>query len=171
MTSPTTLTISDSSGFLAIINAEKYNSFVDLDWELPQVFDRFVEEMNNNNLIIWATGFENDWTVNFVTGPSNERSFREFSKTIRVTNEKLHLTNYEDLTVAAQFSDETLPLKHNADLAVALDNGDYEFTIRQLFDPNDSEYVANGQINFEVLVKPMTRSGVNEVSKIFWQQE
>ena len=171
MTSPTTLTISDDSGYIAIVNPERYNSFLDENWELPQLFNRFVGEMNNDNLIIWATAFENKCTVNFVTAPSTEISFREFAKTIKVTNEKLYLTNYEDLTTAAQFSNETLPAKHNANLWVALDNGEYEFTIRQLFDPQDDDYDADNKPNFEVVVRPMTRSEPKRVSKIFWREE
>jgi hypothetical protein len=170
-TFPNTLTISDDSGFLAIVNAEKYNSFVDEDWELPQLFNRFLEEMNNDNLIVWATGLESDWTVNFVAAPSNESSFREFSKTIKVTNGKLYLTNYEDLTMAAQFSDEGLPTKQNANLCVSLDNGEYELTIRQLYNPNDPQHIATDKVNFEVIVRPITILESKQVLKIFWFQE
>jgi hypothetical protein len=38
--------ITDDSGFLAIVNPHKYNSFVDENWELPQLFNHFVNEMN-----------------------------------------------------------------------------------------------------------------------------
>ena len=170
MTLPTKLTISDDSGFLAIVNPGKYNSFVDENWELPQLFNRFIEEMNNDNLIIRATGLENNWTVNFVAAPSDESSFREFSKTIKVTNNKLCLANYEDLTMTAQFRGETLPIKNHANLFIALDNGNYEFTIRQLFDPNNEEYIAGNKTNFEVVVQSITRSESNKVEGIFWWQ-
>jgi hypothetical protein len=171
MALPNKLTISDDSGYLAIVNPGEYNSFVDENWKLQQLFNRFVEEMNNDNLIIWATGLENDWTVNFVAAPSDESSFREFSKTIKITNNKLYLANYEDLTMTAQFPDESLPAKHHANLFVALDNGEYEFTIRQLFDPNDKEYVADNKINFEVVVQLMRESKSRKVERIFWWQE
>lgn len=59
------LKITDDSGFIAIVNADKYNSFVDENWELPQLLNRFVDEMNKDALIIWATGSENKWIVEF----------------------------------------------------------------------------------------------------------
>jgi len=53
MLNPTSFTITEDSGFLAIVNADKFNSFVSEEWELSQLLNRFVDEMNNNHLIIW----------------------------------------------------------------------------------------------------------------------
>src|SRR4030095_4998009 len=103
MSNLTTLSITDDSGFLAIVNADKYNSFLNEGWTLPQLFERFVDEMNRDNLIIWSTDSENTWKVNFVNKPSDKKSFREFSKTMTVTNGQIFLTNYEDLTISAQY--------------------------------------------------------------------
>ena len=50
------LKISDDSGFLAIVNSDTYKSFVDEDWQLNQLMKHFVDEMNNMNIIFWATG-------------------------------------------------------------------------------------------------------------------
>ena len=171
MTFPTTLAITDDSGFLAIVNADEYKSFVDSQWELPQLFNHFVDEMNNDNLIIWATGYENDWTVTFLDKPSDEVAFREFSKTIEVTNGKLFLTNYEDLTMAAQFPHEKIPQRHNADLFINIDNGKYEFTIRQLFDPKDFGYVAQERTNFEVIMAADSEKQPPRFDKVFWWTE
>ena len=113
MLKPTTLTITDDSGFLAIANADRYNSFVDGQWNLSQLLTHFVDEMNNANLIIWRTGSENKWTIEFLDNPSNKKAFREFAKTIEVTHGQLFLTSYEDLTMAAQFSEEKIPAKDN----------------------------------------------------------
>src|SRR5687767_5827241 len=115
MLKPKTLTITDDSGLLAVVNADKYNSFVNEKWELSQLLKRFVEEMNNDNLIVWSTGSENTWTVSFLNQPSDKKSFRDFSKTIEVTDGQLFLTNYEDLTLSAQYKDEKIPAKHNVD--------------------------------------------------------
>ena len=161
-------TITDNSGFLAILNADKYNSFVNGQWKYSQLLKHFVDEMNNNHLIIWATGLENEWTVNFSDKPTNKKAFREFSKTIEVTNERLFLTNYEDLTMAAQFEDEKIPAKQNADLYIQLDNGEYEITVRQLFDPKDYEYDAERKVNFEIIIQPGIQKASDEVDKIFW---
>jgi len=170
MLNPTTLTITDDSGFLGIVNPDKYNSFVSEDWQLSQLFKRFVDEMNNDNLIFWSTGSENAWTVNFVNEPSETKSFREFSKTLEVTNGKIFLTNYEDLTMAAQYDDEKIPTKHNANLSISLDNGRHEFQIRQLFNPADDNYNPEGRVNFEIVVQKNTSAGkTQQVDKVFWQ--
>jgi hypothetical protein len=39
--------------------------------------------------------------------------------------------------MAAQYADEKIPAKNKADLYIDLDNGRYEFQVRQLFDPED----------------------------------
>ena len=165
---PTTLTITDDSGFLAIANADRYNSFVDFEWELPQLLNHFIDEMNNGNLIIWRTDSENRWTIDFRENPSSKKAFREFVKTIEVTHGRLFLTNYEDLTIAAQFHEEKIPAKHNADLYVKLDNGNYELTIRQLFDPKDFQFEEEGKVNFELVIRVNAKKRVQKIDRIIW---
>jgi hypothetical protein len=167
----TTLTITDDSGFIEIVNPEKYSSFVGEDWQLPQLLKRFVDEMNNDNLILWSTGSENVWTVNFLSNPSDKKSFRSFYKTIEVTSGKIFLTNYDDLSMAAQYVDEKIPAKHNADLSINLDNGRYKLQVRQLFNRDDYNYEPEGQINFEVVVQVDTFKTVQQVDSVFWLTE
>lgn len=59
------LNITDDSGFIAIVNADKYFSFVDENWNLPQLLNHFVDQMNKQTLIIWTTGLQNTWTIIF----------------------------------------------------------------------------------------------------------
>jgi hypothetical protein len=160
--------ITDDSGFMAIVNSEKYVSFVDENWELPQLLDHFIEEMNKDALIIWSTGIEGEWNVRFSDKPYSEKSFREFSKTINITNGQLFLANYEDLTMAAQFADDKIPAEHNSNLSVKLPNGKYELTIRQMFDPEDHDYDPEGKINFEVIVKSATTPSLQKIDSVYW---
>jgi hypothetical protein len=162
------ITITDDSGFLAIVNADRYNSYVSEDWELPELLNRFVDEMNNDNLIVWSTGTENTWTINFVNLPSDIKSFREFNKSIEVTYGRLYLTNYEDLTMAAQYAEEKLPAKHNAQSYFLLDNGKYELRIRQLFNPDNLGHDRQEELNFEIVVQPYIEGRVQIVDKVFW---
>ena len=162
------LKIGDDSGFIAIINSERYSSYVDENWEVTQLFNHFVSEMNKDHIIIWATGYENEWTVEFCYEASMKEAFREFTKTIMVTNGELFLTNYEDLTMAAQFKKEKVPAKHNADLSIKLDNGIYHFTVRQMFDPNDYDYEHSGNTNFEIVIKTnVSQTSISE--EVFWR--
>ena len=86
------LKISDDSGFLAIVNSDTYKSFVDEDWQLNQLMRHFVDEVNNKNIIFWATGNQSIWTIKFVDKSENNKAFREFTSTINVTDGKLYLT-------------------------------------------------------------------------------
>ena len=168
MQNSTTLTITDDSGFIAVVNADNYKSFVSKDWELSQLFNHFVDEMNSDNLIIWSTGSANVWTISFVDKQSDKISFREFYKTIEVTNDRIFLTNYEDLTMAAQYEDEKIPANHNVNLSLQLDNGRHKFLIRQLFDPEDYEYDPKDKVNFEIIVQKEISKQVQQIDKVFW---
>ena len=164
------LKISDDSGFLAIVNSDTYKSFVDEDWQLTQLMEHFVDEMNNKNIIFWATGNQSSWTVSFVEKSDNKKSFREFTSTINVTDGKLYLTNYDDLTMSAQFEDTKIPAKHNSDLIIKLENGLYDLTIRQLFDYENYDYEPEGKINFEIVMKK-TEKETEKIDKIYWWTE
>jgi hypothetical protein len=168
MLTPSTFQITDDSGFLAIINVDKYNSYVSEEWGFPQLIKHFCDEMNKEYLVIWATGLEYEWTVEVSKGSTNKMAFREFSKSIEVTNGKLYLTNYEDLTMAAQFEKVKLPIRHNAGLFVNLDNGRYELTIRKLFDLENFDFDKEGDVNFEILIKPYAGELIHQADEIFW---
>jgi hypothetical protein len=159
--------INDDSGFLAIVNADRYKSFVNEDWERNELMDRFVAEMNQDNLIIWATGLENLWTIDVISIPFARRAFREFTKTIEVTAGRLYLTNYEDLTMAAQFADEKLPSKHQKDKYIELPNGRYSLTIRQLYDPTEIDPDAENVTHFEVIAGPAADSVSAPIQSVF----
>jgi len=165
------LKVTDDSGFLALVNAAQYDSFIDANWNFEDIIQRFIKEMNNEFLIIWSTGYEKTWTVNILERPTEKKSFREFSKSIKVTEEQLYLTNYEDLTFAAQFNDIKLPLKHNAELRIDLENGAYNVTIRQMFDPSSLNYDNEEQGNFEIIFQSttLTYDSQNKVKDIFWR--
>jgi hypothetical protein len=165
-----TFSIADDSGFLAIVNPDKYKSFVNEQWELPDLMERFVDQMNDETLIIWATGSENTWTVSFVDKPSDKTATRKFDKTIEVTNGQLFLTNYEDLSIAAQFKDEKMPSVHNSSQSITLDNGKYNLTVRQLFDPATNEYEV-GKINFEIVVQTTSPGQNQKVDTVFWWRQ
>ncbi len=164
----TKLNITDDSGFIAIANADKYFSFVDENWNFPQLLNHFVAQMNKQAFIIWATGLQNTWTIFFSNKPSNQKAFREFGKSIDVTNGQLFLTNYEDLTMAAQFDEETIPANHNSQLCIKLDNGKYIFSIRQMFDPENYDYDQIEKNDFEVIIQSDNNSKPINIDKVFW---
>ena len=164
-----TFKISDDYGFLAIVNAASYSGFVDRDWEADQLIDHFIEEMKKASLIVWATGLENRWAVDIGPTPSARAAFREFTRPIEVTDGRLYLTNYGDLTMAAQFEDVALPLEHHTDQVIPLDNGTYNVTVRQLFDPNHYEPGSQDDAGFEIVIAPaLANPATKFLDKIPW---
>lgn len=164
------LRITDDSGFLAVVNSDTYLSFVDENWDLPLIIEHVITEMNHQHIIIWANGPEDEWIVSFTNQSSGQKSFREFHSTITVTNEKLYLTNFEDLTMAAQFKNEKIPSNCNSDLAIPLENGQYLVTVRQLFDPENYMNNENGRIHFEIVFQ-ITDHVTENIDRIFWWKE
>jgi len=162
--------ISDDSGFMGIVNYDKYNSYLKPNWNFEMIKEKVITEMNAHNLLFWGTGKENNWRVKIDTKPSERKAFREAKGVIEITNEKLYLTNYETLTMAAQFEKIKLPEKHHENLFIELENGKYMVKFRQMIDP---EFISiqSKDYDFEIIlnqIKNMPDIYVNNFKKIFW---
>ena len=165
--------IIDNDGFLALADPSKYKPFVMEDWELDKLLNHFVEQMNEGGFLIWRTGYEGGtWNVNFIDEQSNTTSFREFNAFIKVTDRKLYLTEYADLTMAASYPEHNIPSKHNSDLYYELENGVYSVTVRQLFNPELNDEELENKTNFEIVIKPsdVENSKPNQFEKIEWYE-
>ncbi|MCE3228140.1 MAG: hypothetical protein K0S32_2691 [Bacteroidetes bacterium] len=160
------LSIFDEDGFIALVNSEKYLSFVNEDWEFEQLMEHFVSEMNKQSFVIWSTNSQGGWwRVRFTDKPSSEKSYQEFTHNISVTNGKLYLTCYTDLTMAAQFEDNKIPADDNDSLFIEIPNGDYSVMVRQLFHPEDYDYTSKDN-TYEVVLLP--GKNITSVAKVFW---
>jgi hypothetical protein len=145
----TMLSISDDSGHLALVNAERYKPFIGSDWNFEQLQQRLTEQAKEKNIFIWATGAEGFQKVTVTLGPTTQSGSKEFRGEIEVTHGCLYLTNYEDLSMAAQFEEEKLPATHNSNLQIRLPNAVYNVAVRQLdFLDHASEQAE--RINFEI---------------------
>jgi cold shock CspA family protein len=132
--------VTDDSGFLALVDQHAYRGFVGPEWTYDSLFAHFREAMAAKTLLLWGTGREELWTVEVVVDePAPAAGFRRATGPIRVSAGQLHLTNYESLTMAAQFPDVRLPEPHLSDLVIDLPAGDYRCEIVQLHDPDDDE--------------------------------
>jgi hypothetical protein len=158
-----TLSITNDSGILALVNNERYSSYVIEQWTFPQLKNHFIKEMRNDSIIIWSIESEGPCTIAFLNKPSGEKKIREFSKVITVTNSRLYLTNYEDLTMAAQYADEKIPANYNSDLFIELNNGMYYFTIGQLNQQSNYE-----KVNLEIVIQPIFEKINESINSIFW---
>src|SRR6476619_1913529 len=127
--------VTDDSGFLAIVDPDAYVGFVQEDWTLNLLQERFTREMAERHLLIWATGVANLWKVQVSFLPTRASGFREVVGTIGSSRGRLLLTNYESLTMAAQFSDVSFPQAHERDGVLHVQPGLYDCRIVQLSDP------------------------------------
>ena len=161
------LKIIDNDGFLALVDTNKYRSYVTENWGFEQLISHFIDQSNKGHMIIWRTGNEGDeWIVNIVGERTEKQSFREFESQIEVTDEKLFLTEYGDLTMAASYEDEKIPARHNSRLKIDLDNGYFDVLIRQLFNPGIDH--SETEDHFEIVLKKTTDKRSNRIDKITW---
>lgn len=129
-----TFRVTDDSGFLALIDSDAYESFVDTNWDFPLLITHFQEQMRQHRLLIWGTDMENIWTVEARFESVREEGFREQTGSIVISGGWLLLTNYEALTMAAQFEDVKLPEAHEHNQLIQVEPGNYRCRIIQLQD-------------------------------------
>lgn len=129
--------VTDDSGFLALVDPDAYQGFVGEDWTFEALVAHLEAAMSEQRLLIWGTGLEGFWRVEVSTAGTAANAFREISGPIEVSAGRLLLTNYESLTMAAQFRDVSLPEDHQRDQVISLAPGTYNCRILQLFDPDE----------------------------------
>lgn len=124
--------------------------------------------MNSQNIIVWQTNNfgGGNWNIEILNSPSTKLSHSEFIKTILVTDNKLFVSDYTDLTMAAQFDDEKIPSKHNYDKFIPLENGLHQLTIRRIFNPDEEFNKTN--VAFEIVIKKASEENKIETEKIYW---
>ena len=127
--------VTDDSGFLALIDPDAYRGFVHADWTWETIQERFRQEMRERHLLIWGTGMEHLWSIDVSFRPITAAGFRETTGSIIASQGRLLLTNYESLTMAAQFPDIILPQAHERGQILSVSPGLYDCRIIQLSDP------------------------------------
>jgi len=140
-------TVTDDSGFLAIIDPDAYRAFVHAKWTWKTIQDHFRREMREWHLLIWGTGMEHVWRIDVSFTPTKVARFREVTGSIIASQGRLLLTNYESLTMAAQFRDFLLPQAHEREQVLSVQPGLYDCRIIQLSDP-ESDAAFEEPVNF-----------------------
>ena len=82
-----------------------------------------------------GTGMERFWSIDVSFQPTRASGFREVVGSIGASRGRLLLTNYESLTMAAQFPDVTLPQADERGQVLSVSPGLYDCRIVQLSDP------------------------------------
>jgi hypothetical protein len=163
--------IIDNDGFLALVDTSSYQSYLAEGWTFDQLFSHFVEQSNRGHIVIWRTGDEGDqWSVCIEAKKSATESYREFETEIKVTEGQLYLTEYADLTMAASYSEFSIPSKHNASLSIPLESGVHRVTVRQLFDPT-RDY-SDVKVHFEIVFKKSGEEMIEKADeKVMWFEQ
>jgi hypothetical protein len=168
----TKFNVYDEDGLFSIVNVQQYKTYVNEDWTLDELFEHFVNEMNDQHMIIWQANKDGgDWIIQVLEQPTGKSCFRSFSKTIEVTNGELYLVNYTDLTMAAQFDDITLPAKENAEWKFNVENGIYTVTVRQMFDPEHYDYDETDSTAFEIIFDKTIKNHNRTACQVLWWEE
>ena len=164
--------ITDGS-IIAIANTKKYNETLSnqTNWTWRQ-FNNFILETNKDNLVVFDTSWENEWTVEFLINIETDKAyFRKFEQSIEVTDQKLYLINWTDLTSSLQFKDTKLPDEIDKEIKFDIENGFYKVVVKQLFNPEDYEYEAENKINFIVELFSQSENPNVKADSIIWTED
>lgn len=130
----------DEDGFVCIVAPDTYEGFVHVDWTLDSLLARFVEQMNRGSLFIAYPGPDDaDSDIAFETMPRETSEGRTASGTVQVGPAGLWLTDYTQLTMAAQFSDESSIAKYSQRLPIA--PGQYQVTLHKEITGDESTFI------------------------------
>lgn len=130
-----THSVTDDSGFLAIIDPDAYRGFVHADWTVEMLDGHFKREMQERHLLSWATGLEHFWRIQVLLQQVKTPVFRETIGSIVASRGRLLLTNYESLTMAAAYPHITLPQRHEQKQILLVSTGLHNCRILQLSNP------------------------------------
>ena len=134
-----TIRISDDSGFLGVIDPDRYVSFLSAHWDFFRLRAHILRQMLDRSILLFATGLEGDWRVSVRMGISNVDGFRQLIGAVNATSGRLCLVNYEMLSMAAQFHDVSIPEPFMQHCLIELPPGNYRCRIVQMFDPGDTD--------------------------------
>ena len=127
----------DDSGLLGLVDLANYPSFVSEDWTYESLLSHFADQMIRRTMLVWDCGDGGDnYRIEVRRKIGSERGFREALGGMIASENRLYVVSYGALTMAAQFADEILPSKHEAEFSVPVEPGPYRVRIVQMFEPS-----------------------------------
>ncbi|NKS56246.1 hypothetical protein GS504_01280 [Rhodococcus hoagii] len=135
----------DEDGFVCLVAAGAYDGFVGTDWELDELLKRFAEQMSRGALFVAYAGPDAaDGELRIVAEASSQRATRETAGVIDAADD-VWLTDYAQLTMAAQFDDER-PQSDDPESRLPVPAGRYRILLREI--------ASNDDPVFELVVSP-----------------
>lgn len=147
----------DDDGFFCLVAPDTYSGFVDEDWELEHLLTHFAGQMNAGSLFVaypgpYAPGEE----VVVVDRDLDAPVLREAVGAVHVGPGGLWVTDYTQLTMAAQFDDEapTIP----GALRVPIPEGWHRVDLRQV----------DGNPRYTLTISPLAGDDREPISAVPW---
>jgi len=130
----------DDDGFVLLVAPDTYRGFVSESWTLDEILSHFVAQMNRASLFVAHPGPDAaDEPLALETAPSARTAKRDASGVIEVGLQGLWLTDYAQLTMAAQYEDEP-PITEWGSTRLPAEPGRYRIQLRELSE-GDPTYV------------------------------
>lgn len=124
-------------GCIALVNPKTYATFVSEYWQLEQLLDHFISEINQYHMVAWGC-VQGNWKLEIHDQLADISGYQEISGTI-YSSGTLLLANYDSLTYVAQFIDERLPVRDMENYRISVDPAKYRCRVIQLFNPQQAE--------------------------------
>jgi len=160
----TDLLVVDDSGLLGLVDASAYSAFVGEDWTYEQLISHFAGQMSRGAILVWDCGDGgNDYRVRVRYRVTGQVGHREATGQVFVSGSGLHIASYTALTMAAQFSEYSVPSKHEESLFVAIPRGRYKVRVLQTYDPSSAQEPNDG-IHFVLEIEPGTADFWSDVA-------
>lgn len=161
---PLSLEVTDEDGILAVLDVAAATPIVD-GCPDGEVIPLFADLINDGHGVVWMTGSwgYGEWVVTVTEQASDSAAHREATVPVTVTDGRLHLVTFGELTTAAD--DLTSLADVEPDRAIPLANGTYDLRLRQLFDPADPP----AEPTFEIVVsRAAGTGGRTPVTQALW---
>lgn len=161
------------TNFLALVNKDTYNSFVDEDWELSMLSEHWDKEAKKGNILVFGMteqGIETDWTIGIEYGESNiEKFYRKTIGYIKVTKGALNFVEYTCLTMAAQFEDNKVPDEYCEPFSIEIENGLYKVEVVQYSNVDSEEHIGNEEIDIQFnFIKQKDENVLENNNGLYW---
>ncbi|WP_285725115.1 hypothetical protein [Psychromicrobium xiongbiense] len=148
----------DEDGFVCVVSPDFYSGFVDEDWSLDQLLAHFVQQSNLGSLFVAYPGPDHaDAPLTFDEVAESGEPYRRATGVVKVGPQGLWLTDYTQLTMAAQFQDSA-PIDRGA-VRLPVREGTYLLTLI---------HMSGEGAEFHLSSAPGTPTMTSRISSVPW---
>ncbi|MGL5255434.1 MAG: hypothetical protein ACRC76_00240 [Proteocatella sp.] len=161
------------TNFLALVNKDRYISFVNEEWDLPMLGKHWDEEAKKGNILVFgmtAEGIERDWIIEIEYGENDDHDFyRKTQGYINVTEGMLNFVEFTCLTMAAQFKDNKVPDEFCEPFRVQIENGLYKVEVVQYYNADSAEHIGRQEIDMQFnFIKQEDETVLKNNNGLYW---